>query len=61
MELRMNANRAGIVNIRQQRLSRARWWFGKMRQVVDLALPVQPAASPRPEQTYLELRQHSLL
>lgn len=43
------------VNVRQQRRARARWWFWKMRQVVDLAMPPQPIGSPRPEQTYLRL------
>lgn len=44
-----------MVNIRQQRGARARWWFARMRQVVDLAIPAQPVVSPRPEQTYLRL------
>ena len=44
-----------IVNVRQQRQQRARWWFGRMRQVVDLAMPPQPMVAPRPEQTYLRL------
>ena len=44
------------VNIRNNRLRRARWWFTQMRRVVDLALPPQPLSSPRPEQTYLRLK-----
>ena len=43
-------------NVRADRLKRARWWFTQMRRVVDLTLPPQPIASPRPEQTYLHLR-----
>lgn len=52
MELGMNGQ--GARGVRQERLSRARWWFGKMRQVVDLALPAQPLKA-RPEQIYFEL------
>lgn len=59
MELGMNANRR-LAN-RQQRRQRAEWWFRKMRQVVDLALPPRSMGAPRPEQTYLKLRQTSLL
>ena len=43
-------------NVRADRMKRARWWFTQMRRVVDLTLPPQPIASPRPEQTYLHLR-----
>lgn len=42
-------------NVRTDRLKRARWWFGQMRRVVDLALPSQTLPSARPEQTYLRL------
>jgi len=52
--------RNGYRNARHDRQKRAAWWFGKMRQVVNLALPPQPMASPRPEQTYLGLRQTNL-
>ena len=62
MELGMrNQIRNGYRNVRQERMKRARWWFAKMRQAVDLALPPQPMASPPPEQTYLQLRQTMLL
>ncbi|HEY5915514.1 MAG TPA: hypothetical protein VJA21_33435 [Verrucomicrobiae bacterium] len=37
---------------RQRRLTRARWWFGVMRQVVDRATDWQPAPPPRPEQIW---------
>lgn len=47
-------------NVREERLRRARWWFNRMRVVVDLALPPQPVVPPRPEQTYLQLQQSSL-
>jgi hypothetical protein len=40
-------------NRRQQRQSRARWWFDRMRQTVDRALDWQPAPPPRPEQICL--------
>ena len=37
----------------------ARFEVPNERQVVDLALPAQPIVSPRPEQTYLKLRQRT--
>ena len=37
---------------RRRRLTRANWWFQRMRQVVDLACDWQPAPQPRPEQTW---------
>lgn len=43
-------------NVRNDRRRRAQWWFAQMRRVVNLALPPQPMASPRPEQTYLRLK-----
>lgn len=43
-------------NVRNDRIKRARWWFTQMRRVVELAMPPQPIASPRPEQTYLRLK-----
>ena len=53
LEFGMKNNlRRNIRNVRQERLKRAQWWFKKMREVVDLALPPQPMVSPRPEQTY---------
>jgi hypothetical protein len=38
---------------RQRRLSRAQWWFDRMRKAVDRALDWQPAPPPRPEQIWL--------
>jgi hypothetical protein len=61
MELTMNKDRSALRNSRHNGRPRARWWFAKMRRVVDLALPAQPICSTRPEQTYLKLRQTSLL
>jgi hypothetical protein len=48
------ANAAGYhpVSQRQRRLSRARWWFERMRQVVDSAIDWAPAPPPRPEQVW---------
>jgi hypothetical protein len=62
MELGMRSQiRNGHRNVRQERQRRARWWFQRMRSVVDLALPPQTVATPRPEQTYFQLRQGNLL
>lgn len=48
-------------NVRDERVRRARWWFNRMRVVVDLALPPQAITAPRPEQTYFKLQQGNLL
>lgn len=57
MELGMRSQiRNSYRNVRNDRLKRANWWFAQMRRVVDLALPPQPMALPRPEQTYLRLK-----
>jgi len=37
---------------RQRRLSRANWWFDRMREVVDKAVNWEPAPPPRPEQIW---------
>jgi hypothetical protein len=57
MELGMrNQIRNQHRNVRNERRKRAQWWFAQMRRVVELALPAQPVASARPEQTYLRLQ-----
>jgi hypothetical protein len=38
-----------------RRLSRARWWFQQMHEVVDQALDWSTAPAAPPEQTYLTL------
>jgi len=40
---------------RRRRLTRARWWFEQMRQVVDRALDLKPAPPARPEQVFMQL------
>jgi hypothetical protein len=32
---------------------RSRWWFDRMRQLVDTAIDWSPTPPPRPEQTWL--------
>jgi hypothetical protein len=49
-----------VQNCKRQRVPVANWWFTKMRQVVDLALPARERLHGRPEQTYLKLRQKML-
>jgi hypothetical protein len=52
MELGFDANReCPPITQRQRRLSRACWWFARMRQVVDHAIDWKAAPEPRPEQT----------
>jgi len=41
-------------NRRQRRLSRANWWFDRMRKVVDKAMDWQPSSPPRPEQIWFQ-------
>ncbi len=38
---------------RERRMTRAKWWFTNMRQIVDRAMDWQAEAEPRPEQTWL--------
>jgi hypothetical protein len=38
---------------RENRMARAAWWFGKMREVVNGAMDWPAAGQPRPEQTLL--------
>jgi|GEM_PF-846614 len=47
-----NARGCHPVSRRQRHLSRARWWFERMRQVVDRAIDWSPAPQARPEQTW---------
>jgi len=62
MELGMRSQiRNNHRNVREDRLKRARWWFNRMRVVVNLALPPQSIAPTRPEQTYFKLQQGTLL
>ncbi len=42
---------------RQRRLTRARWWFAQMRQVVDRAWDWQSASAGQPEQGEAPLSQ----
>jgi hypothetical protein len=37
----------------RDRQSRARWWFQRMRELVDCAREWQPVPAPRPEQIWL--------
>lgn len=38
---------------REDRITRAAWWFGRMRAVVNSALDWESPGQPRPEQTWL--------
>jgi hypothetical protein len=40
------------LNRRQRRLSRAQWWFQRMRRAVDRAFDWQPVPPARPEQIW---------
>jgi hypothetical protein len=57
MELTIEGKAAlNVVDARTARLQKGRFWFSKMRRVVELAMPAKPAPMPPPEQIYLDLR-----
>jgi hypothetical protein len=37
----------------RNRLTRAGWWFGQMRNIVSRAMDWESAGSPRPEQIWI--------
>jgi hypothetical protein len=49
-QMEMSFGRAANHSARRQ--NRARWWFQRMRQVVDLAIDWQPTPRPRPIQIW---------
>ena len=49
-----NAKVCPSVVRREQRAKRARWWFDRMRQIVEAAVDRRPAPEPRPEQIWLD-------
>jgi hypothetical protein len=46
------ANGSRSITRRQRRLTRAQWWFDRMREVVDRAVDWAPLPAPRPEQIW---------
>jgi hypothetical protein len=56
MELLMNQNKPALINYRRERQRRAQFWFQKMRQVVELAMPHRSATMPPPQQTHFNLQ-----
>jgi len=60
LELGMNGCTPELRDIRQDRHRRARWWFQKMRQVVNLTVAPRRTLPPRAEQTYFGLVQPTL-
>jgi hypothetical protein len=58
LQLEMSFNSAATFRPgiqRRHRLTRARWWFDRMRAVVSCARDWPPAPLPRPEQKDLAL------
>ncbi len=54
LELGLNGvRRTTRIARRENRMARAAWWFGKMREVVNGAMDWSAAGQPRPEQTLL--------
>jgi hypothetical protein len=56
-----NGRGASKMTRRQRRLSRAHWWFQRMRQVVDRATDWRPAPVAPPEQIWLPGARHEQL
>jgi hypothetical protein len=55
LELGFGNARPKLVPTRpERRLTRAKWWFQRMRNVVDRAFEWEPATAPRPEQIWLQ-------
>jgi hypothetical protein len=56
MELSIDKNQnLTLIDARMARAQRSRFWFNKMRQVVELAVPAKPV--PLPEPASLDLSQ----
>ena len=54
LELGFNGTQARILGRRrEERVTRAKWWFAKMRAAVGNAMDWQEAAQPRPEQIWM--------
>ena len=47
------ARRVARIGRRENRMARAAWWFGKMREVVNGAVDWNSLNQPRPEQILL--------
>jgi hypothetical protein len=54
LELSLGSARATLMARPNHRPSKftSRWWFERMRQIVDRAFDWQPAPPPRPEQIW---------
>ena len=55
-----NAKLCPSVVRRQQRTNRARWWFDRMREVVEQAVDRRPAPQPYPEQIWFSGAQRTV-
>jgi hypothetical protein len=55
LELGLNGKLITLSARRESRLTRAQWWFGQMRQLVNNAVDWNPAPEPRAEQPWLEI------
>jgi hypothetical protein len=53
MELGFGTTTLAVRTRRERRMTRARWWFAHMRQIVDRAMDWEAAGKGRPEQTWL--------
>jgi hypothetical protein len=59
LELGLNGAKLALpLGRRERRITRAKWWFARMRQIVDRAMDWEAAGNPRPEQIWLPGAQH---
>jgi hypothetical protein len=54
LELGFNGTQTRIFGRRREhRVARGKWWFARMREVVENAMDWQAEAGPRPEQGWM--------
>jgi hypothetical protein len=60
LELGFNGTQRRIFGRPRPRVTRAQWWFAKMREAVEHAMDWQAEAQPRPEQIWMPGANRSL-
>ena len=60
LELGFNGTQSRIFGRPRTRVTRAKWWFAKMREAVEHAVDWQTEAPARPEQVWMRGANRSL-
>jgi len=60
LELGFNGTQSRIFGRSRTRVTRAKWWFAKMREAVENAVDWQTEAQARPEQIWMAGANRSL-